>query len=202
MKKLFLMLAALLLVPLAQAAPAYKEGVHYEIVKQTASAKPEVTKFFSYFCPHCMQFEPIFEQLQAELPEGVTIKGNPVAFLGREMGPELQRAYALATLLKVEPKISPVFFQRIHVERQPPKDRAAAKAIFESQGVTAQEFDGGIDSFAVTGLVAQYDRNTESLNIRGVPATVVNGKYLVKSEALTSAEQYVSLVKFLLAKKE
>lgn len=202
MKKIFLMLAALLLVPLAQAAPLFKEGVHYEIVKQAASAKPEVTKFFSYYCPHCFQFEPIFEKLQAELPEGVTIKGNPVAFLGKDMGSELQRAYALATLLKVEPKISAALFQRIQVERKLPQDRDEVKALFESQGVTAQEFDGGIDSFAVTGLVAQYDRNTQSLNIRGVPATVVNGKYLVKSEALTSAEEYVSLVKFLLAKQD
>lgn len=202
MKKFFLMLAAMLLVPLAQAAPVFKEGVHYEIVKQAASAKPEVTKFFSYYCPHCFQFEPIFEKLQAELPADVAIKGNPVAFLGKEMGPELQRAFALATLLKVEPKITPVLFQRIHAERKLPRDRADVKAIFETQGVTAQEFDGGIDSFAVTGLVAQYDRNTENLNIRGVPATVVNGKYLVKSEALTSAEEYVALVKFLLAKQD
>ena len=50
--------------------------------------------------------------------------------------------------------------------------------------------------------MAQYDRNTENLNIRGVPSTVVNGKYLVKSEALTSAEEYVALVKFLLAKQD
>ena len=56
-----------------------------------------------------------------------------MAFLGKEMGPELQRAYALATLLKVEPKITPVLFQRIHAERKLPKDRADVKAIFESQ---------------------------------------------------------------------
>ena len=82
------------------------------------------------------------------------------------------------------------------------KDRAAVKAIFEQIGVTAEEFDGAIDSFAVTGQVAQYDRNTASLNIRGVPSTVVNGKYLVKSESLKSQEEYNQLVKFLLSKAD
>ena len=42
----------------------------------------------------------------------------------------------------------------------------------------------------------------ESYNIRGVPAFLVNGKYMVKIESITSQEQFNQLVKFLLAKKD
>ncbi len=87
MKKVLFFLAAMLMIPMVHAAPEFKEGVNYDVVKQTGSAQPEVMEFFSYYCPHCATFEPIVEQLKAGLPEGVPLKKNPVAFLGREMGP-------------------------------------------------------------------------------------------------------------------
>ncbi len=94
--------------------PEFKEGVNYDVVKQTGSAQPEVLEFFSYYCPHCAKFEPIAEDLKKNLPEGVPMKKNPVAFLGREMGPEMQRAYAVASLLNVEGKLTPAIFDKIH----------------------------------------------------------------------------------------
>jgi protein dithiol oxidoreductase (disulfide-forming) len=202
MKKIIMLLAGLMMASLVQAAPLFKEGEHYEVVKQTTTAKPEVLEFFSYFCPHCYHFEPIVAELKKSLPQGVEFKRNPVAFLGREMGPELQRAYAVATLLDVEAKFSPVIFKQIQVDRKPPQSRADIKAVFESIGVAGSEYEGAVDSFAVTGLVAQYDRNTAEMQIRGVPATVVNGRYLVKAEAVKSAEEYQSLIQFLLNKKD
>lgn len=202
MKKVLFFLAAMLMIPMVHAAPEFKEGVNYDVVTQTGSAQPEVLEFFSYFCPHCAKFEPIAEDLKKSLPEGVPMKKNPVAFLGREMGPEMQRAYAVANLLNVEGKLTPVIFDKIHAQRQVPQSRADVKQIFVDNGVPAEEFDGAVDSFAVSGMVSQFDRNTESYNIRGVPAFLVNGKYLVKIESITSQEQFNQLVKFLLAKKD
>ena len=202
MKKVLFFLAAMLMIPMVHAAPEFKEGVNYDVVTQTGSAQPEVLEFFSYFCPHCAKFEPIAEELKKSLPEGVPMKKNPVAFLGREMGPEMQRAYALASLLNVEAKLTPAIFNKIHTQRQYPQSRADVKQIFLDNGVPAEEFDGAVDSFAVSGMVSQFDRNTESYNIRGVPAFLVNGKYLVKIESITSQEQFNQLVKFLLAKKD
>ncbi len=136
------------------------------------------------------------------MPEGVPLKKNPVAFLGREMGPEMQRAYAVASLLNAEAKLTPAIFTKIHTQRQPPMSRDDVKKIFVDNGVPAEEFDGAVDSFAVSGMVSQFDRNTESYNIRGVPAFLVNGKYMVKIESITSQEQFNKLVQFLLAKKD
>lgn len=202
MKKMFVLLAGLLIAPFLQAAPEFKENVNYEVIRQTNTPKPEVMEFFSYYCPHCYQFEPIMAELKKQLPADVAFKRTPVAFLGKEMGPELQRAYAVADLLKAEDKVTAVLFQRIQAERNPPQNRADVRALFEQAGVDGKDFDGAIDSFAVTGMVAQYDRNTGSMNIRAVPSTVVNGKYLVKTEGIKSTEEFIALVKFLLAKKD
>jgi DSBA-like thioredoxin domain. len=202
MKKLLMVFAGLLMTSLVHAAPLFKEGVNYDVVKQTAAAKPEVMEFFSYFCPHCYQFEPIIADLKKSVGSEVTFKRNPVSFLGQNMGIELQKAYAVAKLLGVEEKFSPAMFKVIQVDRNPPKDRAAVKAVFESIGVKGSDFDGAIDSFAVVGQASQFDHNTESFNIRGVPATVVNGKYLLKTESIKSEQEYMELVKFLLQKKD
>ena len=201
MNKIIMLLVGLMMATLGHAAPLFKEGEHYEVVKATATAKPEVLEFFSYFCPHCYYFEPIMADLKKSLPQGIELKRNPVAFLGREMGPELQRAFAVATLLDVEAKFSPVIFKKIQEERQPPQSRADIKALFESIGVAGNEYDGAVDSFAVSGLVAQFDRNTQEMNIRGVPATVINGRYLLKTESVKSTEEYKALVQYLLNKK-
>ena len=202
MKKIVMLLVGLMMATLVHAAPLFKEGEHYEVVKATATAKPEVLEFFSYFCPHCYHFEPIVADLKKSLPQGVEFKRNPVAFLGREMGPELQRAFAVATLLDVEAKFSSVIFKKIQDDRQPPQSRADIKALFESIGVAGNEYDGAVDSFAVSGLVAQFDRNTAEMNIRGVPATVINGRYLLKTESVKSTEEYKALVQYLLNKKD
>ncbi len=114
----------------------------------------------------------------------------------------MQRAYAVASLLNAEAKLTPAIFTKIHTQRQPPMSRDDVKKIFVDNGVPAEEFDGAVDSFAVSGMVSQFDRNTESYNIRGVPAFLVNGKYMVKIESITSQEQFNKLVQFLLAKKD
>ncbi|MGN5061009.1 thiol:disulfide interchange protein DsbA/DsbL [Aeromonas sp. 6P] len=201
MKKVLFFLAAMLMIPMVHAAPEFKEGVNYEVVKQTATAKPEVMEFFSYFCPHCATFEPIVDQLKAGLPEGVPFKKNPVNFMGGEMGPEMQRAYAVAHLLNAEDKVSPAIFSKMQ-QRQYPTSRDDVKKIFVDNGVPAEEFDGAVDSFAVSGMVSQFDRNMESYNIRGVPAFLVNGKYMIKIESISSQGQFDKLVQFLLAKKD
>ena len=202
MKKIMMLLAGLLITSLVQAAPMFKEGEHYQIVKETATAKPEVMEFFSYYCPHCYHFETIVAGLKKDLPQGVEFKRNPVQFLGGQMGPEMQRAYAVAKLLGVEEKFSPVAFKTIQVDCKMPQSRDDIQAMFVAAGVPAADYTGTVDSFAVTGEVAQFDRNTASMKIQGVPATVVNGRYLIKTESLKSADDYQALVKFLLAKKD
>ena len=40
----------------------FKEGVHYDIVSDKKSESPVVTEFFSLFCGHCFQFEPLIDR--------------------------------------------------------------------------------------------------------------------------------------------
>ena len=79
------------------------------------------------------------------------------------------------------------------------------RQIFIDNGVSAEQFDGGIDSFAVNGLVTKQQHLVEKYQVRGVPDFYVNGKYRVNMEGLahdenTFVSEYVETVKGLLQK--
>ncbi|WP_417706781.1 thiol:disulfide interchange protein DsbA/DsbL [Rheinheimera aquimaris] len=197
MKKLLLPLLFVLLTP-CLLAQDFNAGEHYDVVSSGVSAPKQVMEFFSYFCPHCYNFEPIAQQLKTSLPADVSFKRAPVSFLGRDMGPELQRAYALAVALNVEHSITPALFARIHTERKAPANRADVRALFAEHGIAPEMFDSRIDSMPVLAEVAGYDSIREKLNITSVPTFVVNGKYVIKIGALKSQQQFNDLVSYLL----
>ena len=47
----------------------------------------------------------------------------------------MQRAYAVASLLNVEGKLTPAIFDKIHTQRQYPQSRTDVKQIFVDNGV-------------------------------------------------------------------
>ena len=62
MKKLFAVLAIFAISVSAHAAQ-FKAGKNYRVLNNEASKNPTVTEFFSFYCPHCAQFEPIILKL-------------------------------------------------------------------------------------------------------------------------------------------
>ncbi|WP_432464081.1 thiol:disulfide interchange protein DsbA/DsbL [Agarivorans sp. QJM3NY_33] len=197
MKKILIALMALLVIPMALATD-FKQGTHYEVIKQTATAKPEVMEFFSYYCPHCYKFEPVAKSIQSSLPAGVAFKKSHVSFLGgKVMGEEMVRAYAVAEMLNVDSQVSSAIFDAIHVKRQRFSSRDDIRDIFVANGVDAKKFDSAANSFVVNGMVSQMDKNTINYKIRGVPALVINGKYQVNTGSVKSLEELNQLVTYL-----
>lgn len=202
MKKIFALITAMIIFPLSAQAIDFKEGTHYEVVKQTATATPEVKEFFSFYCSHCFKFEPLVTNLKQNLPEQVKIKKVHVNFLGKQMGPELTQAYAAAEILKVEDKLSSLIFDQIHTQDKTINGREGVLELFEKAGVSKQDAQNALASFPVSGLASQMKRDTETFDIRGVPTLIVNGKYKVNTGSIRSNEEFVELVTFLTQKKD
>ncbi|AGH82513.1 thiol:disulfide interchange protein DsbA [Psychromonas sp. CNPT3] len=200
MKTIFALFLGLILLPLSAQAKEFTEGVNYEVVKETATETPEVMEFFSYYCPHCFKFEPIIKTLRANLDENVSIKKNHVDFLGQGMGPQLTRALAAAEMLNVEDKVSSMIFDQLHTQRRAINGQKDILAIFEQAGISNKEAQGAMESFPVVGLASQMKRNTETFNIRAVPAIIVNGKYQVNTGSVRSEEELIELITYLTKK--
>ena len=203
MKKALLVALALLVAPMAALATDYKEGVHYTVINDgPATAKPEIAEFFSFYCPHCYNFAKVqVPQIKASLPEGVVFKQNHVEFIGREMGPEMSRAFAVAHQLKVEDKMELALFSAIHDKKQRFTSRDDIRKLFIANGIDGKDFDAAANSFMVSAQMAQMKRATENAKLSGVPALVVNGKYRVETGAIKSYDELLQIAYYLTSLK-
>jgi thiol:disulfide interchange protein DsbA len=199
MKKLLAIFATLIISLSVQADP-YKEGVNYEVLDLPHSTNPMVTEYFSFYCPHCFEFEPVIQQLKSHLPKDTEFLKSHVSFMGGKMGASMSKAYATMISLNIEDKMVPVMFNRIHVEGNAPKTNAALKQIFIDQGVDAKKFDATFNSFAVDSMTRRFDKGFEESKLTGVPSVIVNNKYLVVTRGIKNNEDYFKLVDYLLKK--
>ncbi|UPR47371.1 thiol:disulfide interchange protein DsbA/DsbL [Vibrio cyclitrophicus] len=199
MKKLFAFFS-LIMLSLSAHAAKFNEGEHYKVLDLEASKKPMVTEFFSFYCPHCNSFEPIIQQLKQQLPADAKLQKNHVSFMGGNMGLPMSKAYATMIALKVEDKMVPVMFNRIHTMNKPPRDEEELRQIFLDEGIDAKKFDAAYNGFAVDSMVRRFDKAFKDSGLSGVPAVVVNNRYLVEAQGINSLDEYFELVNFLLKK--
>ncbi|MGB2147229.1 thioredoxin domain-containing protein [Vibrio toranzoniae] len=199
MKKLFAFFS-LIMLSLSAHAAKFNEGEHYKVLDLEASKKPLVTEFFSFYCPHCNSFEPIIQQLKQQLPADAKLQKNHVSFMGGNMGIPMSKAYATMIALKVEDKMVPVMFNRIHNMNKPPRDEAELRQIFLDEGIDAKKFDAAYNGFAVDSMVRRFDKAFKDSGLSGVPAVVVNNRYLIDAQGISSLDEYFELVNFLLKK--
>jgi len=209
MKKLFAGLLMMIVLPFAANAANYQEGNQYTKVNEAASKKPEVREYFSYYCPHCLRFEPFFTDLKKTLPAGVNFERNHVDFL-QFTTPEIQfmvtKALVTAQQLKVEDKISGALFNYIQVQRAPITEEKDVRNIFVLQGVDGAAFDKAFKSFSVNSKAKMMQKYQNDLvrkrALTGVPTVVVNGKYRINVQKLDRKnfeQDYQNLVKHLLS---
>ncbi|MBW3698407.1 thiol:disulfide interchange protein DsbA/DsbL [Vibrio sp. T187] len=199
MKKLFAFVS-LVMLSLSAHAAKFNEGEHYKVLDLEPSKKPVVTEFFSFYCPHCNSFEPIIQQLKKQLPEGVKLQKNHVSFMGGNMGKSMSKAYATSIALKVEDKMTPVLFNRIHNMNKAPKNDDELRQIFLDEGVDAKKYDAAFNGFAVDSMVRRFDKQFKNSGLSGVPAVLVNNRYLVQAQGIKTLDEYFELVNFLLKK--
>ena len=68
------------------------------------------------------------------------------------------------------------------------------------KGVDAKKFDAAYNGFAVDSMVRRFDKAFKDSGLSGVPAVVVNNRYLIDAQGINSLDEYFELVNFLLKK--
>lgn len=206
MNKFWLALIGLVL-SYGVSAANYAEGTEFIKIEKAVQNAPRVVEFFSFYCPHCYQFESIYHVSQTvakNLPKDIKMERYHVDFLG-PLGAELTKAWTVAMLLKVEDKVSPLLFEGIQ-KTESINTPADIKAVFIKAGVKSEEYDAALNSFVVKSLVVKQQQAVEEFQLRGVPAIFVNGKYMIRNNGITIedvnnyAKAYSDVVNFLISK--
>ena len=92
------LLALLLPMAASSVAATYEEGVHYDVVAERATKKPEVKEFFSFYCPACNNMEALIGEFKPKLDKDVKFKKSHVDFVGvRDPENQQMMSQALAT---------------------------------------------------------------------------------------------------------
>ncbi|HGJ5891809.1 MAG TPA: thiol:disulfide interchange protein DsbA [Arsenophonus apicola] len=206
MNKFWLALIGLVMSYSVSAA-SYTEGTEFIKIQKAVQNAPRVVEFFSFYCPHCYQFESIYHVSQTvakNLPKDIKMERYHVDFLG-PLGAELTKAWTVAMVLKVEDKVSPLLFEGIQ-KSESINTPADIKALFIRAGVKSEEYDAALNSFVVKSLVVKQQQAANDFQLRGVPAMFVNGKYMVRNNGITIedadhyAKAYSDVVNFLISK--
>lgn len=207
MKKIWLALAGMILAFSASAADI-TDGKQFTTLEKPVAGEPQVLEFFSFYCPHCYDFEQVWhvsDAVKKKLPQGTKMTKYHVEFLG-PLGKELTQAWAVAMALGVEDKITSPMFEAVQ-KTQTVQSVADIRDVFISAGVKGEEYDAAWNSFVVKSLVAQQEKAAADLQLQGVPAMFVNGKYQVNQQGMDGSsldafvKSYVDTVKYLVEKK-
>jgi len=207
MKKIWLALAGMILAFSASAAQI-TAGKEYTILDKPVAGEPQVLEFFSFYCPHCYQFEEVLhvsDTVRKKLPEGTKMIKYHVEFLG-PLGKELTQAWAVATALGVEDQITAPMFEAVQ-KTQTVQTVADIRQVFVNAGVKGEDYDAAWNSFVVKSLVAQQEKAAADLQLQGVPAMFVNGKYQLNPQGMDTSsmdifvQQYADTVKQLVEMK-
>ncbi|MDC9590355.1 thiol:disulfide interchange protein DsbA [Xenorhabdus sp. XENO-10] len=207
MKKFWLVLVGAFMVFNASAS-GFSEGKQYTELKNPVANQPQVLEFFSFYCPHCYQFESIYHvraTIKKNLPAGVTNERYHVDFLG-PLGKELTDAWAVAIVMKVEDKVTPILFEGIQ-KNQTIKSKEDIRNAFIKAGVSGEEYDAALNSFIVKSVANKERQAAKELSLRGVPAVFVKGKYLINNNGIEPrstqdyAQEFSEVVNYLVNKK-
>jgi protein dithiol oxidoreductase (disulfide-forming) len=184
---------------LAHAQP--KAGVEYHELSTPqptdTAGKIEVLEFFWYGCPHCYNFEPILSGWVKKLPKDTQFRRVPAMF-NDEYAQGARAFYALDAIGEEE-RVHKALFDAVHTgSRLRVADEAALTEWLGKQGVDTKKFAAAYRSFSVEGKLKRAAQLTQAYKFDGVPSMVVNGKYVVNTDKVTSFDQLLAITDFLI----
>ena len=183
-------LAGLGLSALASAATLV-EGQHYEVLPERVESRVaddqiEVTEAFWYGCPHCYNLQGAVENWYETLGDDVTIVHLP-ATMGGDWNTHATVFYA-AEELGIREEAHADIFEAIHENGQRLIDADSIAVFFSDYGVSEDDARQALNAFAVKSQVNQAHARMRAMGLMGVPALVVDGRYLVTPSSAGSLD--------------
>lgn len=191
MKNVFRCWVALLALALVPAAPslAQTQARDYSLVEPAlpteSPAKIEILEFFSYGCPHCGDLHPVVKAWIAKKPADIELRRVPVTF-GNPYYTNLSRLYHALEAIGELKRLDDSVFVALHQKGLKLVDDKSILDWVGLQGVDQRKFAEAYNSFGVVSKVKRGDQLAQAAKIRGVPALLVDGRYLMLNDNIRS----------------
>ena len=196
----------------AAASMAATEGTDYvKLEKPMVNAEGKLTKIFSYDCPFCFKFDVGVDPKMVPLAEKATgLKFDMVHIetkgkygrAGSELFAWCQLRDKAAGITDWEDpksifkKAKDAIYKAYHRqgERWASGEAAFLKTGLDAIGATAEEFEAARKTPEVQQLADSWKPSYDVAKIQGIPAYVVNGKYLIMTKSIRSVQGLVDLI--------
>ncbi len=198
---LFTLVFTLTALSLPASATAAVEGRDYVRLAQpqpvsVKRGEIEVLEFFWYRCPHCFNLEPALEAWARKQRKDVVLRRVP-AVLNPNWMPLARAFYALEAIGERE-RLHHEVFDAIHVRGM---DLNPPEAFFDwavTKGVERKRLADAYHGFAVNTQVMRAQQLSNNYRLSGVPAVVVQGKYVTSAAMTGSEEALFATIDFLI----
>lgn len=164
-------------------AADFVEGKDYRVLDNPENIKDDVIivrEFFWYGCPHCYKLEPHMQKWAKTRAKDVAFFQTPAA-----MNPVWENNargfYAVQAMGELE-KTHSELFDTILKDGKQLFDQNSLADWYATKGVDKNKFNSLFNSFAVTTKVERSKAGAVRYKLTGVPAVVVQGKYVVSGE--------------------
>ncbi|UAA38991.1 thiol:disulfide interchange protein DsbA/DsbL [Paraneptunicella aestuarii] len=179
-------------------AAQWQEGEHYDIINEQLNPRLGIVEIFSFWCPHCFQFESIASQLKSKLPEDINFTKAHVEFMRSapvNIQQEATKMMLVARAINREDSFNKALFKAIHEDKKHFNSVEAIKEILLEQGVDGEKVLKLADSFGMKSRINRNNKLTEGIN--EVPTFIVNGKYKAKFTRDMTPDSFVELILWL-----
>lgn len=191
-----------------------KEGIDYIVLKEPIpNAQNSVIEVFNYSCPFCYKYSKILPQIIKSLPKNTAF----IPYHMEQKGDYGRLASELFAVLIIKDKKSGTaindeknssfkraehrYFEEYHLKKNrwnEGKD-AFLKTGLDAANISLEEFQRELQSTEVQALLKDWQKAYDIALIQGIPAFVINGKYLIKTNELKSLDDLKDKIRKLLA---
>ncbi|MDQ7729436.1 thiol:disulfide interchange protein DsbA/DsbL [Halomonas sp. SpR8] len=167
------------------------EGQDYEVLESPVEThvedgQIEVTEVFWFGCPHCYRLQTPVNEWYETLDDDVSVEHMP-ATMGGDWNTHATAFYA-AESLGIEDELHADFFNAIHQEKQSLTEPDEIAAFFANYGVSEEEAKQALTDFSVRSEVNKANSRMRQMKLMGVPALVIDGRYVVTPSTAGSLE--------------
>lgn len=174
----------------AFANPGYKEINPPHTPENTD--KIEVVEIFWYGCPHCHSFEPYLDAWLESKPDDVEFVRMPGIF--RQDWLVHARAFYAAEQLGVLDTMHSLIFSEIHQRGKRLSSERELRRFFMEKGIDGDAFSEAYNSAETENRIKEALAKTRRYQVTGVPAVIINGKYLTSGPLAGSFERMIEVI--------
>ena len=167
-------------------------------MKPSTGDKIEVAELFWFGCGHCFALEPALKRWKANIPANAEFVKVPAIF-SKRWEFHAKAFYAMEALSAPDDAYEQ-FFRSIHVDRRQINTLSHLVKFMQKFDKTESEVESAFNSFQVDSKLRAARKITRDSGATGVPAMIVDGKYITSQQQAGGQEQMFITVNELIEK--